>query len=242
MLGVAAAGNAASSSPPSASPTAIRVGTFAPDAPLMLGTRGDRIGFEAQLVTAAARSQGMKVRWVVQKSFAPLLPMVAASRVDMAASAISITEARRRVVRFGTPYISNDQAVIVRASSQVKSVADLAGSTVGVLGGTTSRATVAAIPGATARPFATVEEMVGAVSSGEVAAAIGDLSWASWTAGNDPALRVATRVATGQVGAWAYPRTEAGARLAGVMNRGLAATKANGTYARLLARWKVSRS
>ncbi len=219
----------------------IRVATFVPNPPDTVVSRGGRIsGFDPQLVEAAARTQGLRVAWVRIRPFSRLLTTVASGGVDMGASAITITSARRRTLLFGTPNMATDQAILTRATSTVASLADLSGKRVGGVPATTAQATIQGIPGAVFVPLSGPEAVDAAVAAGAVDAGIGDSSAASWAAINNRSLKVAAILDTGQVAAWTFPRTAAGNRLRITMNRGLAAVRANGTYRTILRRWGVA--
>lgn len=119
---------------------------------------GRAVGIEVDIVEAAARELGLRVRWV-ERPFSELLAAIEAGEVDVAASTIGITEARRRRVAFSKPYYETEIVALVRAdASAPRSLAELAGGTIGADEATT------AYPAARARwPTAT---LVGKVRDG----------------------------------------------------------------------------
>lgn len=226
---------------PAGVPTTIRVATFVNDPPNTLpGPGGTLTGFDPQLVAAATRTQGISVKWVRIRSFAGILSGVADARVDMAAAAITITPRRRQSLLFGTPVTSGNQGILAPAGSGISSTEDLRGKRVAAIPNSTAETTVRAIPGAIIVPQRSPAGVARAVAAGTVAAGVGDLSACNWAATHDPSLAVAATITRNQVAAWAYPPTAAGRRLRAAMNRGIAATKRDGTYDRLVARWGVA--
>lgn len=223
-------------------PSTISVATYVNDPPNTLPAPGGGLtGFDPQLLAAAARAQGVKVRWVRIPSFGKILSDTAGSRVDMAAAAITITPTRRRTLLFGTPITSGNQGLLTRQGAGIISLAELRGRRVAAIPGSTAEATVRAIGGAMLVLLPSPAAVARAVARGAVAAGVGDLSACNWAVRKNPDLSVAATVTQGQVAAWAYPRTEAGRQLRQAMDAGIAAAQRDGTYATLVARWGVAR-
>jgi polar amino acid transport system substrate-binding protein len=81
----------------------IRVATDATFPPFEFSKDGKRTGFDIELIETLAKSMGKKVEWT-EIDFKGLIPGMVSKRFDMAASAIYITEDRRKVVDFTDPY------------------------------------------------------------------------------------------------------------------------------------------
>jgi membrane-bound lytic murein transglycosylase F len=94
-------------------------------------------GFEYDLVKGFADSLGVTPRFVVAASFPDILPRLLAGDADLAAAGITVTEARRKLVRFTPPYQEIRQQVVYRlGTNRPASVPDLIGRQIEVQSGT----------------------------------------------------------------------------------------------------------
>src|SRR6218665_762268 len=80
----------------------IRVATDATFPPFEFFKNGKRTGFDIELIELLAKNMGKKVEWT-DIDFKGLIPGLVSRRFDLASSAISITEQRRRVANFTDP-------------------------------------------------------------------------------------------------------------------------------------------
>ena len=103
------------------------------------------------------------------------LMMASAKDVDIVISSITITPQRQEIVDFSIPYDTAGQAVLVKKSSKITSLTDLAGQTVGVIFGTTSEKNIAKmVPTANLRGFKTYDEAYLALKAGQINAITSD--------------------------------------------------------------------
>ncbi|MGC4241876.1 MAG: transporter substrate-binding domain-containing protein, partial [Herbaspirillum sp.] len=91
----------------------IRVGTDATFPPMEFVKDGKRTGFDIELMEALAKTMGKKIQWI-DIDFKGLIPGLISNRFDIAASAIYMTDERRKVVTFSDPYYRGGLAVLVR--------------------------------------------------------------------------------------------------------------------------------
>jgi polar amino acid transport system substrate-binding protein len=91
-------------------------------------------GFEVELLGALAKNMGLRLT-LLNRSVPSLLPAVLAHRIDVAAGSFRNTDALRAVSCPSAAYLDADLAVVVRTvnAQTFKSVADLAGRSVGVV-------------------------------------------------------------------------------------------------------------
>ncbi|MGN8026778.1 transporter substrate-binding domain-containing protein [Microbacterium sp. 22242] len=95
-------------------------------------------GFDVDLVTAIAKKLDLKVSIQVT-NFDSLQSGTAlvAGQCDMGASAMTITDARKKNIDFSAPYYDSLQSLLVKTGSGIKDINGLSGKNVGVQQGTT---------------------------------------------------------------------------------------------------------
>jgi glutamine transport system substrate-binding protein len=94
-------------------------------------------GIDIDLINAIAKNQGFKIK-LNPMDFGGIIPAMQANQLDVAIAGMSITDERKKVVDFSTPYFDAGLTVVVKKdNSGIKSVDDLKGKTVAVKKGTT---------------------------------------------------------------------------------------------------------
>ncbi len=117
---------------------ALRVATDATFPPFEYTESGKRVGFDVELIEAIAKVLNRKVEWI-DIDFKGLVPGLVAKRFDVAASAIYITDERRKVVAFTDPYYPGGLVIMTRkGDTSIKGPEDLKGKKVSVQVGTKS--------------------------------------------------------------------------------------------------------
>lgn len=102
--------------------------------------KGELVGFDIELVRAIAAKAGIEIRFQ-DMSFEGLIPSILSGQADLAASALSITEERKKSVAFSDPYLEAGLCISVAANNTtIKSSADLKGKVAAVQQGSTSAA------------------------------------------------------------------------------------------------------
>ena len=104
------------------------VGTEAAFAPFEFADEktGKLTGFDVELIQAVAQEIGFKKCTVVNMNFDALIPAVNSGKADVAISAVTINDTRKRVVLFTQPYYKSGLAFIVRKGiTDVKTFEDL---------------------------------------------------------------------------------------------------------------------
>jgi|SRR5579863_608240 polar amino acid transport system substrate-binding protein len=116
----------------------IRVGTDATFMPFEYSENGKHMGFDIELIEAIAKQLNKTVEWI-DIDFKGLVPGLIANRFDVAASAIYITDERRKVVDFTDPYYPGGLVIMVKkGDDRIKGPDDLSGKKVSVQVGTKS--------------------------------------------------------------------------------------------------------
>ncbi len=135
-------------------------------------------GFDVDIVQAVA--DGLKLKLAIRdSSFDGLQSGQAlnAGQCDLGASAMTITEERKKNLDFSTPYYDSKQSLLVPIGSDIESIEDLAGKTVGVQQGTTGKTYTEENAPKTAKipSFPSDAEMYQAIQAGQVDALLQDL-------------------------------------------------------------------
>ena len=94
-------------------------------------------GIDIDLIKAIAKNQGFEIE-LSPMDFGGIIPAMQANQLDVAIAGMSITDERKNIVDFSTPYFDAGLTVIVKEdNTAVKSVNDLKGKKVAVKKGTT---------------------------------------------------------------------------------------------------------
>ncbi|WP_409304820.1 transporter substrate-binding domain-containing protein [Peribacillus sp. SCS-155] len=98
---------------------------------------GDYKGIDIELINAIAKDQGFKIE-LSPMDFGGIIPAMQSGELDVAIAGMSITDERKKVVDFSTPYFDAGLTLVVnKDNSDIQSVDDLKGKTVAVKKGTT---------------------------------------------------------------------------------------------------------
>ncbi|MCB2036684.1 MAG: transporter substrate-binding domain-containing protein [Ottowia sp.] len=220
--------------------TPLKVGTDATFPPMEFVESNKRTGFDIELVEAMGKAMGRPIEWV-DIDFKGLIPGLVSRRFDMAVSAIYITDERKKVVDFTEPYYAGGLVVMVKdGNGAIAKPADLAGKKVSVQVGTKSvNFLKEKYPQAQLVEVEKNQEMFNLVDIGRADACV-----------------------TGKPAAYQYARTKGGLKvlpeqltteeygmavrkdlpeLTKAANEALAKLKADGTYAKIVAKWFPSK-
>lgn len=113
-------------------PTKIVVGlddTFAPMG--FKNEKGEIVGFDIDLAREVAKRLNMEVEFKSINWDSKILDLNSGS-IDLIWNGLTITPERAAETEMSKPYMSNNQAIVVRADSSIKSKSDLKGKVVGV--------------------------------------------------------------------------------------------------------------
>ncbi len=134
-------------------------------------------GFDIDVVQAIADGLDLELA-VKDSSFDALQSGQAlnAGQCDLAASAMTITDDRKKALDFSDGYYDSEQSLLVPEGSDIADIAGLAGKKVGVQQGTTGKAyTEENAPDAKIVSFPSDAEMFQAIKAGQVDALLQDL-------------------------------------------------------------------
>ena len=116
----------------------LRVATDPTFPPFEYSEGGKRVGFDVELIEAIAKVLNRKVEWT-DIDFKGLIPGLLSRRFDVAASAIYITDERKKVVDFTDPYYPGGLVIMTaKGDKRIQGPGDLNGKKVAVQVGTKS--------------------------------------------------------------------------------------------------------
>ncbi|KAF3996991.1 transporter substrate-binding domain-containing protein [Glaciimonas immobilis] len=116
----------------------IRVVTDSTFPPFEFFKDGKRTGFDIELMETLGKIMGKKIEWT-DIDFKGLIPGLISKRFDAAASAIYITDERRKVVDLTDPYYPGGLVMVVKSSdASIQKADDMKGKKVAVQVGTKS--------------------------------------------------------------------------------------------------------
>ncbi|HEV3239712.1 MAG TPA: transporter substrate-binding domain-containing protein [Casimicrobiaceae bacterium] len=116
----------------------LRVATDPTFPPFEYSEDGKRVGFDVELIEAIAKVLNKKVEWT-DIDFKGLIPGLLSKRFDVAASAIYITDDRKKVVDFTDSYYPGGLVIMTtKADKRIQGPDDLKGKKVAVQVGTKS--------------------------------------------------------------------------------------------------------
>ncbi|WP_129725989.1 transporter substrate-binding domain-containing protein [Ectobacillus funiculus] len=114
-----------------------KVGVDTTYPPFEYQENGQYKGIDIDLINEIAKNQGFKIE-LKPMDFGGIIPAMQAKQLDVAIAGMSITDERKKVVDFSTPYFDAGLVLVVKKENdRIKTVDDLKGKTVAVKKGTT---------------------------------------------------------------------------------------------------------
>jgi|SRR5215207_5263064 len=152
----------------------ILAGTDTPFPPFETGQPPDIGGFDIDVVNAVVEKMGLEVTYQ-DTSFDTIFRDTAQGKFDLAVAASTITAERENTVDFSDPYYEANQGLVVTKGSDIASVDDLGGTTVGAQDATTGEEYANnETDAASVRGFPEGPDAINALRAGQVDAVIID--------------------------------------------------------------------
>ncbi len=214
----------------------LRVGTDATYPPMTFVANGKRTGFDIELVEALAKSMGKKVEWV-DIDFKGLIPGLLSKRFDMAASAIYITDERKKVLDFTDSYYAGGIVIMTKDSNTTtKNPSDLDGKKVSVHVGTKMVNYLQEhYPKVQRIEVEKKQEMFNLVEIGRADAAVTDKPAAYQYMRTRPGMRMLKEQLTTEEYGFALRKDTP--ELTKEVNQALAKIRADGSYSNIVKKW-----
>ena len=135
---------------------------------------GNIVGFEMDLVRAIGEKMNVKIE-LRNVAWDGIFAGLQTGMYDAVASGVTVTDERKETMDFTTPFISLDQAILVKADGeQFKNEKDLIGKTVGVQNGTTGHFAVQNAGVKNIKNFDAIPEAVLDLANGNIDAVVCD--------------------------------------------------------------------
>lgn len=185
-------------------PGTLVVGVDSPYPPFEMGRPPDYDGFEVDLMNEIASRLGLETEYK-DTPFDTIFRDLAQKKFDAAIAGSTILPERENVVDFGNPWFLTEQSLLVREGSDIRTIDDLDGTTVGVQKGTTGEDYVQenANPD-DLRSYPEIDDAFNALVAGQVDAVMFDLSGTEEAAATLDGLEVAESYNTGEYLAPSY--------------------------------------
>ncbi|WP_019122289.1 transporter substrate-binding domain-containing protein [Brevibacillus massiliensis] len=143
----------------------------------MVNDKNEFDGFDVDISNEVAKRLGVKAEFVATK-FDGLIGGLKADKFDAIIAQMSITDERKKSVDFTEPYVTNGAVIVVRESeSEIRSLDDLKGKTVGAGAGTTFLDLANTIENAKVKVYSTTDAVITDLVNQRLDAVIQDQLW-----------------------------------------------------------------
>jgi glutamine transport system substrate-binding protein len=195
-------------------------------------------GFDIELMREVGKLAGFNVE-VLPLDFSSIIPALQSRSVDAAASSITITAPRKKVIDFSDGYYDSGlQILVVNTNTSITKLDDLKGKRVGALTGATGYTFTEKELGneVTLVPYPSHAAAALALNAGSVDAVVDDQSVLRnyESNGGSGKAKIVGPLYNGEKFGLGFVK---GSPWVGPTNKALATLKANGTFARLYTKW-----
>ena len=196
------------------------------------------VGYDVDIIKAVAQKAGVPIK-IVNTPWTGIFAALNNGDVDLIISGVTINDKRKQSYDFTAPYFEARQLIAVPKDSSVKTLKDLAGKKVGVVNGSTGDDIASRQFGKTnsdIRRFESTPVVISELVNNGLDAAIGDNGVISFRAQDHKQLKT--------VNDPSFPKEffgivvkQGNKALLDKLNAGLAAVKADGSYANIYKKW-----
>lgn len=196
------------------------------------------VGYDVDIIKAVAQKAGVPIK-IVNTPWTGIFAALNNGDVDLIISGVTINDKRKQSYDFTMPYFEARQLIAVPKDSSVKTLKDLAGKKIGVVNGSTGDDIASRQFGKTnsdIRRFESTPVVISELVNNGLDAAIGD--------NGVIAFRVQEHKQLKTVNDASFPKEffgivvkQGNKALLDKLNAGLAAVKADGSYAQIYKKW-----
>ena len=195
-------------------------------------------GFDVAMMTEVSKRLGLKLNYLAPQNFDTLITQVAAgTKMDVAVSSITITDERKELVDFSSPYYDSNQAVVIRKDSSYTDKSQLNGETVGAQSGTSGEEWVKEnYTKSKYVPYNSTSDLLAALRAGKIEAAVYDEPVAENGVANEyKDCKILSVIPTGEQYGIAINKSNTALETA--INKALADMQSDGTMDKLKETW-----
>ncbi|KAA8372271.1 ABC transporter substrate-binding protein/permease [Leuconostoc carnosum] len=197
-------------------------------------------GIDQEILKTIAKRQGFTYT-LKPMSFNSATQSVSSGQADGVIAGMSITDERKEVFDFGTPYYRSGIGWAVKKGSDVKSLKDLKGKTVALKTGTSGADYALSVQkkyGFKVTYFNDSDTLYNDVINGNTQATFGDLPVIQYAVKNGTQLKVMNAKSPIEAGWYGFGVKKGdNAKLLTAFNKGFADIKADGTYDKIVAKY-----
>lgn len=218
-------------------PGVLTVATSPDYAPMEYQESGEIKGYDIALIKEIAGRLGLSAD-IQKESFDSLVAQVALSKeYDCAISSITVSNERAELVAFTDPYFDSNLAIVVMGDGAITNRSQLAGKPIGAQSGSSGEEWAKEnLQGSPYTPFQETSDMIAALSTGKISAAVFDQQVAAYLVSTDyDECSILEVIPTGEQ--YGIIVNTANVPLAEAINDVLAEMLADGTIAKLRAEW-----
>ena len=196
------------------------------------------VGYDIDIIKAVAQKSGLQIK-IVNTPWTGIFAALNNGDVDLVISGVTINDKRKQSYDFSMPYFEARQLIAVQKDSAAKTLKDLAGKKIGVVTGSTGDDTASREFGKTnpdIRRFESTPVVISELVNSGIDAAIGDNGVIAFRAQEHKQLKT--------VNDPAFPKEffgivvkQGNKALLDKINSGMAAIKADGSYAQIYKKW-----
>lgn len=198
-------------------------------------------GFGPDLVNAIAKASGFEAK-IENTAWDGIFAGLAAGKYQAISSSVSITDERKQTMDFSNPYFEVQQGVVIQKTATAASLADLNGKTIGAQINTTGHFSAKKVEGAKeVKGYDEVGLAMKDLANGRLDAVICDDAVAADYALTNPdyskTLALAFLIKPDSPEYLGFAVQKGDKETLDLINKGLAAVKANGEYDKIYAKW-----
>ncbi len=196
------------------------------------------VGYDVDIIKAVAQKTGLQIK-IVNTPFTGIFAALNNGDVDLVISGVTINDKRKQSYDFTVPYFEARQLIAVHKDNTVKNLKDLAGKKIGVVTGSTGDDIASREFGKTSpdiRRFESTPVVISELVNSGVDAAIGDNGVIAFRAQEHNQLKTVSDPSFAKE-YFGIVVKQGNKALLDKLNSGLAAIKADGSYAQIYKKW-----
>ena len=196
------------------------------------------VGYDVDIIKAVAQKAGVPIK-IVNTPWTGIFAALNNGAVDLIISGVTINDKRKQSYDFTAPYFEARQLIAVPKDSSVKTLKDLAGKKVGVVNGSTGDDIASRQFGKTnsdIRRFESTPVVISELVNNGLDAAIGDNGVISFRVQEHKQLKTVNDPSLPKE-FFGIVVKQGNKALLDKLNAGLAAVKADGSYAQIYKKW-----